>query len=91
MKRIFFVGLSVVFCFSNFVASGLQNARAGDAGSGTYKLTKQWETKQELRVPESVQYDEERNILYVSSINGKSAEKSISKVSLDGKIEALKW
>ena len=67
MKRIFFVGLSVVFCFSNFVASGLQNARAGDAGSGTYKLTKQWETKQELRVPESVQYDEERNILYVSS------------------------
>ena len=95
MKKIFFLGLIAVFCFASFVVSGVRNARADDAGSGAYKATKKWETKQELRVPESVLYDEETNILYVSNINGKSAEKNgqgfISRVSLDGKIAVLKW
>ena len=95
MKRVFFLVLVVVFCISLFVGSGAQYARSGDVDKATYKVTKQWETKQEFRVPESVLYDEARNILYVSNMNGKSAEKNgqgfISKVSLDGKIEVLKW
>jgi sugar lactone lactonase YvrE len=95
MKRIFFLGLITVFCFSIFAFPGVKKARAGKAGKGQYKVTKQWGTPKELRVPESVLYDEARNILYVSNINGKSAEKNgqgfISKVSLDGRIEVLKW
>ena len=76
MKRIFFLGLSAFFCFSIFAFSGVQKAGAGDAGEGRYKITKLWETPSELRVPESVLHDEARNILYVSNINGKSAEKN---------------
>lgn len=95
MKRIFFSGLILVFCFSSFVGLGVQQARAGDVGKAQYKVTKQWETRKDLRIPESIVYDEARNILYVSNINGKSAERNghgfISKVSLDGKIEVLKW
>ncbi len=95
MKRFFLLGLIVVFCFSIFVGSGAQNAEASDVGSGAYRVTKQWETKPELRIPESVLYDDARNILYVSNINGKSTEKNgqgfISKVSLDGKITVLQW
>ena len=95
MKRIFFLVLVVVFCFSLFVGSEVQHARAGDVEKSQYKVTKKWETQKDLRVPESVLYDEARNILYVSNINGKSAERNgqgfISKVSLDGKIEVLKW
>lgn len=95
MKRISFLGLILVFCFSIFVGSGAQHARAGDVGKAQYKVTKQWETQKELRIPESIVYDESRNILYVSNINGKSAERNgqgfISKVSLDGKIAVLKW
>ena len=75
--------------------SGLQNLKAGDEGGGGYKLTQQWETKKELRVPESVLYHESGNVLYVSNTNGRPTEKNgkgfISKVSLDGEIEVLKW
>ena len=95
MKRIFFLGLCLLSCFSLLVFSGLQSLKASDGGGGEYKLTQQWQTKKELRVPESVLYDEAGNILYVSNINGKPTEKNgqgfISKVSLDGKIEVLKW
>jgi sugar lactone lactonase YvrE len=94
MKKILFLGLVTFFFFSGLVGPGVQQARADDA-SDAYTVTKQWETQQELRIPESVLYDEARNILYVSNINGKSAEKNgqgfISKVSLDGKIKVLKW
>jgi len=95
MKKIFLIGLIVVSCVSIPVFLGLHNVKASDVSGGTYKVDKQWQTKKELRVPESVLFDESRNVLYVSNINGKSTEKNgqgfISKVSLDGKIEVLKW
>jgi sugar lactone lactonase YvrE len=95
MKKIFLIGLIVVFCISILMFLGLHNVNASDVGGGRYKVDKQWQTKKELRVPESILYDESRNVLYVSNINGKSTEKNgqgfISKVSLDGKIEVLKW
>ena len=94
-QKIFLIGLIVVPFFSILVFFGLHNVKASDVGGGIYKVDKQWQTKKELRVPESVLYDESTNILYVSNINGKSTEKNgqgfISKVSLDGKIEVLKW
>ncbi|GAA4419858.1 ATP/GTP-binding protein [Nibrella viscosa] len=59
------------------------------------KLVKAWETDTTLRVPESVLYDEKGKVLYVANINGKADELDgngfISKVSLDGKIENLRW
>jgi len=73
----------------------VQKARAADMGEARYVLTKQWETENVLQVPESVLYHESGNILYVSNINGRPTQKNgqgfISKVSLDGKIEHLKW
>lgn len=93
MKRILLLGL--VFSFSVIVYIGVQNLRASDVGSSKYRLTKQWETENNLRIPESVLYDKTKNILYVSNINGKPTEKNakgfISKVLLNGKIEKLKW
>ncbi|RAJ97509.1 SMP-30/gluconolaconase/LRE-like protein [Larkinella arboricola] len=59
------------------------------------KLVKVWETDSTLSVPESVLYDPKGNVLYVANIVGKSdsldGDGFISKVSLDGKIENLKW
>ncbi len=95
MKKISLIGSISVLCFSILAFSGVRNVMADDGRRIEYRLIKQWETEKELRVPESVLYDESGNILYVSSINGKSTEKNgqgfISKVSLDGKIEVLKW
>jgi len=58
------------------------------------KLVKAWETDTTLRTPESVLYDG-KNTLYVANIDGKpdglDGSGFISKVSLDGKIENLRW
>ena len=58
-------------------------------------LTFLWETSQELKVPESVLYDEAGSTLYISNINGKPTAKDgngfISKVGLNGEILELKW
>ncbi|WP_080240929.1 SMP-30/gluconolactonase/LRE family protein [Spirosoma rigui] len=59
------------------------------------KLVKVWETDTTLRTPESVLFDDRTNTLYVANIDGKADELDgsgfISKVSLDGKIENLRW
>jgi DNA-binding beta-propeller fold protein YncE len=54
------------------------------------RLTKLWEIPHQLQYPESVLYDQKREILYVSNFfnNGKEF---ISRVTLDGKIETLEW
>lgn len=59
-------------------------------------LNLKWETDTVLTTSESVLYDKERDILYVSNIVGKdpSAKDNngfISKLGLDGKITELKW
>ncbi len=60
------------------------------------RATQVWETPSAFLTPESVLYDPEREVLYVSSFDnryGQSAEFTgyISRVSLDGVIEELKW
>lgn len=59
------------------------------------RLTKKWETPRELKVPESVFYDNLRQIIYVSNVDGDPWAKDnsgfISKVTEEGKITNLKW
>lgn len=54
-----------------------------------------WETDDVLEVPESVFYNEDDDMLYVSNINGDSDAKDgngfISKLSLNGEVKELKW
>lgn len=54
------------------------------------KLVKKWETAPVMNVPESVCYDPESGILYVSNIGGKPTEKDgngyISQISPDGSV-----
>ena len=58
-------------------------------------LTLKWKTDTLLRIPESVLADAQRNVLYVSCIDGKPDGKdgkgSIAKVSPDGKILSINW
>lgn len=59
------------------------------------QLTKAWEVTDVLSRPESVIYDAERDVLYVSSINGGPGEKDgngyLSKISPEGEIIAKEW
>jgi len=59
------------------------------------ELTKQWETKPILKVPESVYLDNNKNLLYVANINGKPTAKDgngfISILDLNGDIKTLEF
>jgi sugar lactone lactonase YvrE len=70
-----------------------EDAVAKDTVAVTLNL--KWETDTVLTTCESVLYDKDRNVLYVSNINGAPDAKDnngfISKVTLDGKVSELKW
>ncbi len=59
------------------------------------KLTKKWQTTSDFRTPESVCFDQQRNIFYVSNVAGGPSDKDnngfISTLSIDGKILKLDW
>lgn len=63
--------------------------------STTNRLQKQWETPAVLKTPESVLYDEETGMIYVSNIDGSPSKKDssgfISTLSADGTILNLEW
>ena len=64
--------------------------------SAQHSITKLWETDSLLKVPESVLFDAENKVLYVSNIDGTDpwaidGKGSIGKVGLDGKIIATDW
>src|SRR5215510_1772593 len=61
-----------------------------------HSATKLWETDTVLKVPESVLYDADNQVLYASNINGtdgwaKDGNGSVAKIGLDGKIIAVEW
>lgn len=60
-----------------------------------YELTEVWRTDTLLRVPESVFYDRDNNVIYVSNLNYEPRMKDengfISRISTDGEILDLKW
>lgn len=60
-----------------------------------YSLEKVWATDTLLMTPESVIYDKDRNVIYVSNVNQNPWKKDgngfISKISKTGEILELKW
>lgn len=71
-------------------SGGLFSSRAPVA------LKEAWSSDNTLRTPESVLYDRERNVLYVSNINQSSKDRKdgdgfISRLSPNGEIEQLYW
>ena len=82
----------LLFGICAYAAQGNKmESQAGDQP----RLTKLWETPKGLEVPESVLYDENHQIVYVSNISGKSTLKNnkgfIAKVGIDGSIKPLNW
>ncbi len=68
---------------------------ASSAHAQSHELVKKWESQATLKVPESVYFDEKRQTLYVSNIDGEpwgdDKQGSIGKVGLDGKVVAAEW
>ncbi len=100
MKRgkCFFILAGLIVLYT----TGCQNPAAKkerEAGKKVYingdKLEKIWVTQPALLTPESVLYDAQRNMIYVSNINGKPSEKDgngfISLINSEGKVVEKKW
>jgi DNA-binding beta-propeller fold protein YncE len=65
------------------------------APAGAVHLVKKWATDPLFDVPESVCWDTEREILYVSNISGSPADRDstgfISRVTIEGDVKKLRW
>jgi len=81
MKTIFTIILIAVIAISN------------DANG--QRLEKVWQTAEGLKTPESVLYDEARDVIYVANINGDPSVKDgngfISILNSDGSFKNLEW
>lgn len=59
------------------------------------RLAQKWTTQAIFKVPESVYYDHDRQIIYVSNVTGSPTDKDgtgfISKITIDGTIDKLEW
>jgi len=71
-------------------------AKDGDAVFAAHGVEKAWESEKKLRTPESVVYDSDRRVLYVSNydVMGRgpaSGNQFVSRVDLDGTIRDLEW
>ncbi len=95
MKKLYLYIPILIMVFSSLLFSQMYEEKSQEMEKTDYTLKKLWETDKVLKVPESVFYDAERDILYVSNINGQPLEKNgegfISKLKLDGTVETLKW
>ena len=93
-KSIIFIAIGLIFIFS-FFCGKKQESESISSETLKLKLTEKWATAKELKVPESVLYNDAQDILYISNINGSPLEKNgkgfISKVNLSGEIEDLEW
>lgn len=68
---------------------------AAQAQAQSHQLVKKWESEATFKVPESVYVDRERNVLYVSNIDGEpwadDKKGSIGKLSMEGQVERVDW
>lgn len=95
MKRLYLYIPIISLLFFGFAFGQMYEEHFQEKRKATFSLKKLWETEKVLKVPESVLHDPERNVLYISSINGQPLEKNgkgfLSKLTLDGKLEELRW
>jgi hypothetical protein len=94
MKNYLFLSLAI---FLLIAACTNKSARQSTTANSKveYKLNEIWSTDTLLRTPESVLYDEVRDVIYVSNINSNPALKDdngfISRLSTSGEIQDLEW
>lgn len=83
--------LSLLFIFTLIYCGGSEDKKSSEQKV----INEIWQTEQVLKTPESVLYDQARDLLYVANIYGKPTDKDnngfISRLSTDGKILDLKW
>ncbi len=90
-----FCSILLYHCNSKKTNTQTQSVADVMAQKPTYKLDQVWATDTLLKTPESVIFDKEREVIYVSNVNQNPWEKDengfISKISKSGEILKLEW
>lgn len=77
------------------IAAAIVGCALSTASHAELVATKLWQTGAEFKMPESVYFDMERNVLYVSNVDGEPDKKDgigfISRMTPDGQITDLQW
>ncbi len=79
-----------------FILAGFSTSFFLVSSAQKHQLVKKWETDSVLKVPESVLFDAENNVLYATNIDGtdpwgKDGKGSVGKIGTDGKIINVEW
>ncbi len=98
MKKYFNLTFIILFVFSctgkKADQATTESASPGDAPPKV-SVEEVWTTGPIMKVPESVLYDQERNMIYVANIEGNPNDKDnqgfISKLKPSGEVETLAW
>lgn len=94
MKKILFIVLTAMLIFS-CNSPKPADSQTSEPVKPEYTLTELWKTDTILSTCESVLFDEERQVLFVSCINGAPADKNgtgyIAMLDLDGNVKSLEW
>lgn len=97
MKRyqITIIALAILFTACNKTKQTTEQTAVPEEKKAPVALKLKWETEPVLTTCESVLHDEDKDVLYVSNINGapdaKDGNGFISKVSLEGQVTEPSW
>lgn len=97
MKRyqITIIALAILFSACNKSKQETEETAVAEEEKAPVVLKLKWETEPVLTTCESVLHDEDKDVLYVSNINGapdaKDGNGFISKVSLEGQVTEQSW
>lgn len=94
-NKLFLIVLTIILFSCNSTSSKKEKQTETQVVPKSYSLELLWESDTLLRTPESVLFDRNNNILYVSNVNLNPWEKDgngfISKMDTKGNIQELKW
>jgi hypothetical protein len=89
------ITLMILAILTSCRSSGTRETKTSTRGGTEWTLSEMWKTDTLMTTCESVRYDQTRNLLFVSCINGNPSDKNrtgfISKLRPDGTIESLNW
>jgi sugar lactone lactonase YvrE len=94
MKK-FLITIFPAFLFFSCNSPKPADSQTESSNEPTFSLTELWRTDSVMRTCESVLYDSQRQVLFVSCINGAPAEKNgegyIAMLDLDGNVKSPQW
>jgi hypothetical protein len=95
MNKLTFTLILIILGFASCRTGNKKTAEEDSSSIKQFKIVEVWRTGTDLMTPESVIYDKQRDVFYVSNLNQEPRKKDengfISRMDKDGNILDLRW